>query len=426
MVVAIAVALALGALAITAIRTLIQARDASTLRQTRFVEAQAHALAADLDRELDRAYLWFTPWPAGFADRAHVDGDWPQFRQSWQVWRDRAPLGDLIQQWYAAVDLGDGLQVWRFDAARRRFIRAEWPTSLASVAARMAHEHRDWQDSDGDYDGGAPPLMPPHHGPALVIALDGPPFAYLVGVIDVDYLLTGPIRAWSTERFGPDYTVAIKTADGRPLYPRLSAGASEANSRISRTAVSADAVASADAAAPLLRVSIKALGDTLFGEPSSSIPAWRLEVRHRAGSVAAAVAERYRLSLLLVILALMIAIAGGIGLAIGIVRTLRLARTQTAFVAGVSHDLRTPLAVIGSAAENLRDGVVTEPEQVAEYGDMIVAEGRRLSTMVEDALAIAAHRKGRPERATDVDVDTAVRAAASRARAQLQHAGMVV
>jgi len=41
------------------------------------------------------------------------------------------------------------------------------------------------------------------------------------------------------------------------------------------------------------------------------------------------------------------------------------------FVAGVSHELCTPLAIINSAAENLADGVVEGSRQTAEYGGLI-------------------------------------------------------
>ena len=59
------------------------------------------------------------------------------------------------------------------------------------------------------------------------------------------------------------------------------------------------------------------------------------------------------------------------------------------FVAAVSHELRTPLAVIRSAAENIAEGVVSDPEQAKRYGHLIESEGRRLTGMVEQVLAHA-------------------------------------
>jgi signal transduction histidine kinase len=65
------------------------------------------------------------------------------------------------------------------------------------------------------------------------------------------------------------------------------------------------------------------------------------------------------------------------------------------FVAGVSHELCTPLAVIGSAAENIVDGVVEGSEQVRQYGTIIREQARRLERLVEEVLLFAAGRFGK-------------------------------
>jgi signal transduction histidine kinase len=49
----------------------------------------------------------------------------------------------------------------------------------------------------------------------------------------------------------------------------------------------------------------------------------------------------------------------------------------------------TPLAALRSAGQNLADGVVTEPEQVALYGSLVDREGRRLGDMVAQVLELA-------------------------------------
>ena len=55
----------------------------------------------------------------------------------------------------------------------------------------------------------------------------------------------------------------------------------------------------------------------------------------------------------------------------------------------MSHELRTPVSAICSTAENLADGVVSDPAQVREYGAVIHGEGRRLAGMVERVLEFA-------------------------------------
>jgi signal transduction histidine kinase len=65
------------------------------------------------------------------------------------------------------------------------------------------------------------------------------------------------------------------------------------------------------------------------------------------------------------------------------------------FVAGVTHELRTPLAVIRSAGENLADGLVADAAQIRSYGALVRDEGRRLTEMVEQVLALAGAESGR-------------------------------
>jgi signal transduction histidine kinase len=123
--------------------------------------------------------------------------------------------------------------------------------------------------------------------------------------------------------------------------------------------------------------------------------AWRLVVKHRAGSLEAAVASARRRNL-----AISFGILLLLGASVGFImlssrRAHRLATQQMEFVAGVSHELRTPLAVICSAAENLADGVIDDRDQIKRYGGLIRDEGRRLTGMVEQVLEFAGAQSGR-------------------------------
>jgi signal transduction histidine kinase len=123
--------------------------------------------------------------------------------------------------------------------------------------------------------------------------------------------------------------------------------------------------------------------------------AWQLVVKHRAGSLEAAVtgARRRNLAISFGILLLLGASVGFILLSSR--RAQKLATQQMEFVAGVSHELRTPLAVICSAAENLADGVIDNRDQIKRYGGLIRDEGRRLTGMVEQVLEFAGAQSGR-------------------------------
>jgi len=55
------------------------------------------------------------------------------------------------------------------------------------------------------------------------------------------------------------------------------------------------------------------------------------------------------------------------------------------FVASVTHELRTPVTAIRSAADNMRRGLVGL-ERMAAYGEMIHAQSLRLGSMIEEVL----------------------------------------
>ena len=61
-------------------------------------------------------------------------------------------------------------------------------------------------------------------------------------------------------------------------------------------------------------------------------------------------------------------------------------RKEHDFVANVSHELRTPLTIIRGYTEALRDGTVTDPEQVGRFNALIVSETERLERLISDLL----------------------------------------
>lgn len=58
-------------------------------------------------------------------------------------------------------------------------------------------------------------------------------------------------------------------------------------------------------------------------------------------------------------------------------------------VAWVSHDLRTPLAGLRAMTEALEDGVVSDPETVADYHRRISAETDRMASLVDDLFELS-------------------------------------
>jgi signal transduction histidine kinase len=68
---------------------------------------------------------------------------------------------------------------------------------------------------------------------------------------------------------------------------------------------------------------------------------------------------------------------------------------KRSFLMSVSHELRTPLTAIRGHVEAIREGIVSEPEQVRSSLDIVAAETDRLERLVGDVLDLAklqAHR----------------------------------
>jgi signal transduction histidine kinase len=120
---------------------------------------------------------------------------------------------------------------------------------------------------------------------------------------------------------------------------------------------------------------------------------WQLVVRHRrGGALGVFVEEIHRRDLTIsfgLLLLLVISMTTWIVISH---RAQRLARLQMNFVTAVSHDLRTPITIISSAADNIALGVVHERRQVAQYGTVIGSQARRLSALVEQVLLFASVR----------------------------------
>lgn len=155
--------------------------------------------------------------------------------------------------------------------------------------------------------------------------------------------------------------------------------------------------------------------------------AWTLQAVHAAGSLDAAVDAARRRNLWL---------SGGVlsllTLSLGLLllstrRAQQLARQQMEFVAGVTHELMTPLAALRSAGQNLADGVVTDAGHVARYGQLVDREGRRLSTMVAQILELSGMHSGHQSlHLAPVHVAEVIDRALADCRRDLEAAGMEV
>jgi signal transduction histidine kinase len=137
--------------------------------------------------------------------------------------------------------------------------------------------------------------------------------------------------------------------------------------------------------------------DTLAGFPRNQFPkanAWVLAARNKAGSIDALVTRARQRNLALGFAVLLLLAFSMGSLVVTTHRARELARREVEFVAGVSHEFRTPLASIQSAGFNLASGVIRKLSRVQEYGELVQNEARRLTDMIEQVMSYAGIQSG--------------------------------
>lgn len=374
---------------------------------TRFTE--------DFDRELTRAFLFFHPEPA-----AKPSEGLGRAARQLERWRAEAPWPDLVRDVFAVGRSADGkLEISRLDPGSDRFESVPWPDGMDSLRQRLSEEPAQGRPA---FPWAA--LVDPEI-PGLIIPLAFPPGPHELLpdagarglVIRLDkHVVAGQILPELTRRYfgspkGTDFTVAVLDAQGRPVFR-------------SDPDVPLKAFRKADVRMDMLGLrpfhelrnlwirreeQRGAKKDEKRREPHMGHfriagpgpvrqmrgdGAWHLAVHHRNGSLEAAV-ELVRRHNLAVSLGILVLLAGTSGLMLlTSQRAQRLARQQMEFVAGVTHELHTPLTAMRSAGQNLADGVVSDPQQVRRYGALIETEGRRLSDMVGQVLELAGIQSG--------------------------------
>ena len=114
---------------------------------------------------------------------------------------------------------------------------------------------------------------------------------------------------------------------------------------------------------------------------------WTLQVvLVDSGALTAQLAGRIRLLLLGLATTILIVLVGTYFTARAVTRELEVARLQSNFVSAVSHEFRTPLALLRQASELLADGRVSSEERRQGYYEALRRESDRLHRLVESLL----------------------------------------
>ncbi|MCB1044701.1 MAG: HAMP domain-containing histidine kinase [Acidobacteria bacterium] len=305
----------------------------------------ARLIASAFDRELTGLFV-------GFMNN-------PDPLDAYLKWRDETLAPDIISDVYL-ISVDGTLQ--HMDRESGRFSETVWPETLTGLMPRQNHQrmrHRPFMDE-------IPALMVPRHraGPpqgVLILVLDKLKLeTQLMNALVVSYLNTGD---------GDDYPWRFSLVD-RPVPTRP-----------------------ADAQAPIM--GLRRFPEFSRGHDHSdqewypSQGVWALELWHPRGPIEQVIAIWHR-GMLLHLLGIMAVLAVALTMTLlAAFKARKLAQQQLAFTAGISHELMTPIAAIGSAAQNMTDGLVSDGAQVKEYGAMILNEQKRLYELVDEVLSLA-------------------------------------
>lgn len=432
-----------GVLAFFQYRWLGQVSESERDRLRTTLNQRAREFAEDFDRDISRAYGALT-----VTEDAVKNQQWGDFAKRYEEWKAGARYPQIIRNIYVTDEPGVNEVLRQFDPGAHTFIEAEWPEHLAPVRDRIRPHTAPLEGAPG-VNGALRLVTLASSGssivpsiPALLIPIQATPrvptssavremlqfrigSAYVVLELDKAFMMNTLLPDLVARHFGTDdYRVAITDVrtPSTILFTRgLASGASirdkEADASTSFFSVRPESVreffsssrpivvsGSAVQSSPS-RLSQDAKGGfsivvqqdrTNFEAATTRAAsviygagAWQIALQHPAGSLEAAVSRARVRNLSLSFGVLAILTIGVFMISINAQRAKTLAAQQMDFVATVTHELRTPLAVIRSAAQNLSAGVVHEPAQAKRYGELIDAEGRRLTEMVEQVLTYA-------------------------------------
>ncbi len=421
-----------------------QISDGERERLARTVKSDTERFAEDFNAEIQNAYFNF-----------QMNGDiwreknWKEFNERYDFYKEKTAYPDLIKDFYF-VELGENPTLLKYQKNEKIFSGAEWNDGLNGLKPKLAGENFSSINEE------IPALLMPVYELKETIErvvirteiteeIKGVPKSQpnRIGVLIIELdrqvienkILPGLAKKYFSENESAGYNLSVVGKNNSPVFQKGEVSAPDASAKIfnispdkfiffanretlprspgeTKKSVVFNKIESLTQTKSLsensganfdVRIVSSEQGASeskprvrvLEGQMPDAAGVWTLNVQHSAGSLEQFIANTRNKNLAVSFGILSLLAVSIILIFVSSQRAKMFAQRQVDFVSSVSHEFRTPLAVIYSAGENLSDGVIRDEQKIASYGNLIKREGKKLSAMVEQILEFAGARSGK-------------------------------
>lgn len=459
----------LGLLAFLQYRWLGQISDGERERLSRTVKADTGRFAEDFDNEIQSGYFNFQMNADDWRAR-----NWKEFNERYDFFVEQAAYPDLVKNFYF-IELAETPLLLKYEKKARTFQTAEWNEQL--IQLRQKIESADLSVVDAAFLALAMPIYEMSESVTRVVvrtdktenffgSAQKKPKKYGIFIIELNRnVIANEILPDLTKKYfsvneSAEYNVAVVNENNQTVFQTAEVGEADADARlftlspekfmfffnrdnfltsnnetakkvvVSRIDSTQNSSDNSDAEKKE-KIDVQVFSRQAANEkPSEKIfvnqnfaakGLWTLNVQHSAGSLEQFINNTRRNNLAVSFGILLLLAVSVILIFVSAHRAKVLARRQMDFVSGVSHEFRTPLAVIYSAGENLSDGIVRDERRVAGYGDLIKREGKKLAGMIEQILGFAGAEAGKRQYNFDAfDANEIIEKALSECRSLIE------
>lgn len=411
-------------------------------RMHRRAATDTERFAEDFNREIQNAYFNFQTESDIWRNK-----NWAEFNERYEFWRGKTAYPNLIKNFYYWQNQ-ENAPLLTYNAEKREFVETVWSEELQNIKTKIENDKNFQPTQIQNYS----LIMPIREidetiNRIIIRRQNTPPSeiempkksGFLVVALNENVIKNNLLPDLTAKYFPEnEFNIAVRSADEEAIFQTQEVKSSDASAKLfdlsannfmffaNREMMSKIRTREPGKRIVTRKFETKSISkvetETIENEltntninsveiqvPNEEPPQttilrtrhsdengiWTLYAQHSAGSLEQFVTNTRRKNLAVSFSILSLLAISVVLIFISAQRAQLLARRQIEFVSSVSHEFRTPLAVIYSAGENLADGVAKEYKQVSRYGNLIKGEGKKLSKMVEQILEFAGANSGK-------------------------------